>query len=231
MSAARFSSSADCSVMFRSRPDNSPAGFSGTHAPCPPRPWSGGRRASRPSSAWGRRCRRCVWISRSSSSARLRRTSFDAGRAQRMMQVAQAFEHPRFAAAVVDVAQAREPRSRAAGSADSAGITNANRALRSGFSCVDSCVCRGCRSSRRPRARPAPAPGRCSRSPPASGRDRLLLCATRARSQRDRRRRVSAMSRSAENHADFWLGVAARDPVLRATADSSVRARVAPGRR
>ena len=78
-------------------------------------------------------------------------------RAQRVIQESQRVEHPRLVRAVLDPREARQRTVPHGASAESAGITNAKRALRSGFSMRVQLVGR-IASARHVAHAPAPAP-------------------------------------------------------------------------
>ena len=123
-----------------------------------------------------------------------------------MVQVAQAFEHPG-SRRRERTRQALEEVSRTPWSADSAGRTNANRALRSGFSMRASCSSRML-LPRRPLAhRQLQRERDVVRFRQGQARDVLGLSPDPL--EPADRARISATSRSAENHADFRLGVGA----------------------
>ena len=113
----------------------------GSPARSPPPPATGARTASTPSTASGRRCRRSA-ESRAAARGAGRRTAARAPRAAGDSGT-RAIRAPTARAGGSRRAEtASNACSRIGGSADSAGITNANRALRSGFCVRSSCVCR-----------------------------------------------------------------------------------------
>ena len=149
----------------------------------------------RPSSASGRRCRRSSGsptAARGSGARTCRRR-----RAQRVVQVVEAFEHPRLAAAVATSASEQEPalahrgvgrqrRHHELEAGLAVGVLDAARAAR-----------RGSLPAAAPRARPARAPASSSRPRPAAGPARVSFFAhTRAATPACRRGGADAAQRA-----------------------------------